>query len=88
MGSNKRTILNIRLRACLVALLMVGIVGGFAGDFVDIDHLLAKLWEIEDGRFLHLPFALVAIAGIVGFTWSIVSFYCRQGRSGLLKRQK
>ncbi|MCK5235910.1 MAG: hypothetical protein KAR06_02905 [Deltaproteobacteria bacterium] len=88
MGSNKRTILNIRLGACLVALLMVCIMGGFAGNFVDIDHLLAKLWGIKDGRFLHLPFALVAIAGIVGFTWSIVSYYRGLATSGVLRRGK
>lgn len=47
--------------------LLIGFYSGIVAVLPDIDHILSKIWEINNARFLHIPLCIIAM---------FIMFYC------------
>lgn len=64
------------LQSLLSPVIFIAFVGGVANSLVDADHLLLLLGG-TNGRILHIPFLIAAIAVSVIFGWKLVAIYQR-----------
>ena len=65
---------NIMLRNITVVALLGSAVGGIVFDY---DHLLAWLFGISEGRFLHHPTAILCLFSLVVLSWWIKQLVSR-----------